>query len=314
MTKKLLFEIDGFQVHEDTRYEVTDMPDKSAPSGYRAKGWTKIQGEGISESFHVGRINKNWDTGFHKYSPCYANIDQKEADTQAKLRAKNVLDPYRKKTGIMKAFAHEDNDTFFDEKNFEVYSGQILKTSNPEDVMTLYFGLMTQHLAPDNNKGNPRYKETAYIIKDVEKADRERDMGNNLQFEVTMEMGSLLKEDRKRALAIFTWIGFTVADTIQDSQLVNLLVEHIKDEKENISRCQELLRLISDTKNQVSLDKLHIYKKLKTEVMKGATVKKGKDGLIYYSDIMVGADLKSAADNLSKNTELADYKREILLG
>ncbi len=313
----VLFEINGFEVKRGHIYLVGDKLDKTAPSGMRDKRMTKFPQAGVEEIFHVGCMQIGtsgavvWDTGFYPESYCFKNeSDPKNRQKLAKSRFDNVLKPYRAATANSKAFEHEDNDKFFDQTRFKVYTDLLLNADDPIQLMTLYFALMTKYVCPDEKQGDPAYVSTSYVIKDVAKNSKDRNEKASLQFEVIGAVSTLLTTDEAKLRSILNWLDMPVTETASKDTLIGIVMQYIEGSSE---KPQTLLKLISDADTQVGLDKFNIYKKLKEVHRKSGKITKSSSGMLSYNGIEIGADFKGASDNIAKDSILSDIKKELLI-
>jgi hypothetical protein len=313
--KKILFTINGFEVREDSTYVVKDKVDMDAPSGFIKAGVTKLPSKGVGESFQVRWVKSSngrngvWDTGFDEYSPCYSTASKAEAKEMVKAAVENVLKPYRKATGIADAF-DKGNEQFFLTTNFSIFSGKVFSTNDPIALAELYFGLLTRQLTPKGQEGNTIYNDSSYIVLDITKDKKVKDERAIDKFEATGAFVGMLKSDRERLLNILDYMGLTFSKSVDDTALIGMFSDFLDTERNGGSK--NFLKLVEESHTDTGSDKLHLYRVLKHLTKKGTKVKR-VSGILYYDDVEIGPDLKSAAENVAKNSSLASVRNELIL-
>lgn len=316
---KVLFEVHGFEVYSDTTYVVRDKEDLNAPSGFIKAGITKLPSDGVGETFQCAYVKKSattgvWDTGFRDYSPCYSNIsDKKKVERTVETLLKNVVEPYEKHVGEKGELDHK-NDEFWSRRSFEVYTGQPFDTSNPEDVLTLYFALMTRQLTPKGKEGDSSYKQSSFIVVDINKDIKRKDEKAADFFEAVGVFQHLQKSDKPRLLSILNYSGLPVAPDIEKKAFQGIFNEYLTQSGNNNSNnTKTFLELVEETESEEGRSKIEIYLNLKDSFKKGGKVSKSSNGVYFYQEDEIGPDLKAAAGNIVKQKELEHIKRDILL-
>ena len=299
----LLFEVDNFKVYKDSVYVVRDKEDLSAPSGFIQAGVTKLPSDGVGETFQCSYIRKTaktgvWDTGFHKYSPCYKGIEKPVAIRRIELLEKNVIEPYRLEIGEEEALSHSD-DNFWSSTNFHVYSGKVFSTEDPTAVLTLYFGLLTKQLTPKGEEGDSRYSQSSYVVVDVTKDVKKKDEKSAKKFKAVGTFEGLLSTDRDRLIAILNYSGVVISNDIDDDAFRGLFDQYLNTGGGN-THIDTFLRLISDTNSEEGRARINIFIKLKEAYNRGNTVTRNPNGVFYFEGHEIGPDLKAAATNIAR--------------
>lgn len=307
-----LFEINGFKVKADSVYEVADRPDPTAPSGMAAKGMSKVPRKGVEDVYtvdgHTNTMGKTtWDTGFYVESPCYSSVsDEATKKLMVKNAIENVLKPFRNIHGP-EAFDHTKVE-FFDTWSFRLRTGRKFNTANAEERMELYFALLTGYLAPEEDKGNPKYKDSFYMVVDTDKKTKAEDELYLLQASVISQTQLLIKTDKVKLVSVLSWMDLGVTLQTEPGTLTRIVGEYTK---ESVSRSEYLLGLLEQAETQNGLDKFVIHKKLK-EIQNRGILAKTAGGVWFYEGKEVGPDLKTAAERISREQAFEGIKTQIL--
>jgi hypothetical protein len=312
----LLFDVDGFNIYKDSIYVVRDKEDLSAPSGFIQAGVTKLPSDGIKETFQCRYIQKSaktgvWDTGFYEYSPCYAGIPKEIVHDKLKRLEKNVIDPYKQSVGDPNALSHGD-DSFWEGLNFSIYTGQVFNTENPEDVLTLYFALLTRQLTPKGSEGDSRYSNSAYVCLDITEDTKKKDEKSAKKFKAVGIFENLLRTDRPRLIEMLNYGNLVVSPEIEDDSFRGIFDQFLSS-GEGLKNVDTFLRLIEETSDDVGRSKIAIYIRLKEAYSRNNKVTKNPNGVYYYEDYEIGPDLRAAATNIARTEELKDVKKALLL-
>jgi hypothetical protein len=312
----LLFDVDGFNVYRDSIYVVRDKEDLSAPSGFIQAGVTKLPSDGIKEMFQCRYIQKSaktgvWDTGFYEYSPCYAGIQKEIIQDKIKRLQENVIEPYKQSVGNPNALNHGD-DEFWSGLNFSIYTGQVFNTENPEDVLTLYFALLTKQLTPKGLEGDSRYSNSAYVCLDITEDTKKKDERSSKKFRAVGIFENLLNTDKPRLVAMLNYANLVVSPEIENDAFRGLFDQYLST-GEGFKNIDTFLRLVDETSDDVGRSKVAIYIKLKESYSRNNKVTKNPNGVFYYEDQEIGPDLKAAATNIARTEELKDVKKALLL-
>lgn len=316
MENKVLFELEGFKVRENSTYVVRDKEDLDAPSGFISAGVTKLPSDGVTESFQcrykaTSKTTGVWDTGFHIYSPCYEGLPMSEKEILVKSLVKNIVEPYRAATGDAEALSHSNED-FWLKTNFSVYTGQVFNTASPRDVVNLYFALLTRNLTPKGQEGNSKFNQSAFVVVDINKDVKRKDQKSANLFKAVGIFERMLSTDRQRLLAILNYSNLVVSEGIDDDAFRGLFDNHLRSGN-NSRNVESFIDLVEETKTEKGLAKINIYLKLKELYRRGNKVTKSPNGIYHYEDTEIGPDLKSAATNISKTRKLTKIKKDILL-
>lgn len=315
--KTLLFEINGFEVYSNSTYLIKDKKDGDAPTGFVNAGVSKLPSDGIDESFQCrfhptspdGKKG-SWDTGFYEFSPCYIGVDQKRVKEIVASLRKNVLVPYQKFMGDENAMEHTNPESL-KHTNFKVKSGRVFNTNHIPDVMELYFALRAHQVAPIGSQGDSKYRGASYIVVDTTKAVKDNEEKINSTFDAITLFSTVHTSDKDKLYAILYWMDMKPSESISKGTLSNLFFEVIKDSQQ---KCETFINLVAECEQPIGREKVFIHKYLKENFTKSPKITKQPNGMLFWEEHEIGADYKSAAENLAKSPGFADIKKEILSG
>jgi hypothetical protein len=319
MSKKenLLFEVDGFKVFKDSIYVVRDKEDLSAPSGFITVGVTKLPSDGVGDSFQCRYVQKTaktgvWDTGFHTYSPCYQGVVKEIVEDKVQRLHKNVVEPYRQAVGNENALVHSD-DEFWSSLNFYIYTGQVFNTDSPEEVLTLYFALLTKQLTPKGLEGDSRYNNSSYVCLDITEDVKKKDEKSSKKFRAVGIFENLLTSDKPRLVEMLNYMNLVVSPEIEPDAFRGVFDQFLST-GEGFKNVDMFLRMVEETKDEIGRAKISIFIKLKEAYTRNNKVTKNTNGVYFFENTEIGPDLKAAASNIAKTEDLKEIKRELLLG
>lgn len=312
---QILFTIDGFTVYKGRTYRSDDKPDGDAPSGFVAARVSKLPSDGVDESFHFRYITPRgsreglWDTGFYQTSPCFLNMDEKEAALIARERVKNILDPYRKATGAKTALDTSDPASL-DTTSWHVHSGMVYNTNNPIDVMRLYVTLLTGNAAPAGNEKSARYSTSAYLIVDVTKVSKDKEDKNVSVMKTVSMFNKLLETDTEQLDVVLKWLNLGKYPRAVDAETkASIFYETIKDSS---LKCRLFLETVESLADNKEKTKLYIYYRLEENKNKNSKVYVANNGRVFYEETELGGDFKTAAETIAKNPDMAAIRAAIL--
>lgn len=314
--KELLFEVGGVKVFRGSIYVCKHKEDLSAPTGFQEKGTTKLPSDGADNSFPCGyqafsETEGTWDTGFHVYSQCYASVSEEVAKNKVEMLQKNLVEPYEKHRGKEGLLDHS-NDDFWNKKMFKISADKVFNTKNPEDLLTLYFGLLTRELTPKGQEGNSKYRDSAFVLVDETKNVKKKDERSSNLFEAIGLFEELLKTDKVKLIQLFSYLNMTISPDIEEGTFRSMAREYF--DQVTGKNVDMFMMTVEESNTEFGRDRLAIFNKLKEALKRGNTVTTNPNGVLYYGDKEIGPDLKSAAHNIAKTKELSTIKKELLLG
>lgn len=309
----LLFQLYGFEVHQNSVYVIKDKPDPDAPSGFQQVRATKLPSAGIDETFHCPYNSQSsiWDTGLYEDSPCFVNDPREVAKAKAALHTKSVLKPFMQAKGYSDStLFRQNNNEFWDNYRVRVGRDRIFDTSKPDDVFDLYLALLARKVAPEHDKSNPLFRNTSYLVVDQNKNLRVKEETTRKTHECRRAFYQLLGEDLRVMKALLHYMGTRLSDSADETTVMMVFDEQIAT---NIVKVEQFNILYAEMNNPQSQfkDELFVFKALKSPAFKKHL--KTDAGLIYFDGDVVGPDLKSASRNIARNPELTDLKDKILI-
>jgi hypothetical protein len=316
-TKKdnVLFTIDGFEVRRDSTYQILNKRDGDAPSGFLKAGVTKLPSDGVGDTFSCKYVRRPgskegvWDTGFYSYSPCYSGKSKEEIEVIVDRLTEVIVRPIEQIVGEGK-LAHTNNQ-FWDSKRFFITSGMILNTENPEDVLKLYFSLMTNNLTPKGSEGDSAYSNSSYIVQDTSKVKKLKDERAENKFKAIGVFHALIENDPAKLGMILNYLGLNYSESVENSTLMAMFDEYISSGEDRLISFNSA---VEESKTKPGMDKIAVYSCLKNELRKPKSrVEKTSQGVLFFEDTEIGADIRSAAENIAKNSKLKEVKTKLLL-
>lgn len=321
--KKVLFEVDGFEVIDGHSYIVKHKPDANAPSGLKEQGTTKVPTVGAGDTFQCpyqwdeGDLSNGvWDSGMTEHSPIWQNLTPALAKSSAKELYDNIGAPYERsvgKRGIMLDIANQDS--FWSDLNFSVEANQMLKTSNKKDLLTLYFGLRKRVLTPPDPNGfkNPKYNSSSFQVVDVTNNVKVKDQRAADKFDAIGDFTILLRTNKTMLMPILKWIGIRPAKTAEDRVLMSLFEDHLTPPNTSTNRINEFNQLVKDSGETVGKTKLLVFDAL-DEISYKNKISKNGNGALMLEGLEIGLDLKSAALNIATKPEFKELRSKLIIG
>lgn len=314
--KKVLFVINGFEVRENSTYIVKDKRDANGPDGIAKAGLTKIPGPGIGNRFAArfiadseGSKEGSWDTGFYVHSPCYRGIPEAEAEIQVKALQDSIVKPYQRAKGN-ESLLDRNDDKFWDKFRFEVFTKKVFNTAEITQLLELYFALRTYHVAPKEKEKEHIYADTAYLIIDSTKDTKLKDEKASNLFKTIGLFMAMLQNEKPMLLLILNYMGLAVSEDVPD-EVLNGMFKDFLDADE--MRGNHFCKFVEESKKEEGKAKFDIYKRLRDSIGKGSKVTRTAGGVYFYDSVEIGPDLKTAADNIARQADLIEIKRELLL-
>lgn len=316
-TKKdnVLFTIDGFEVRKNSTYQILNKRDGDAPSGFLKAGVTKLPSDGVGDTFGCKYVRRPgsqkgvWDTGFYSYSPCYSGKSDEEIEIIVNRLQEVIVRPIEQIVGKDK-LSHTNNE-FWDSKRFFITAGMIINTQNPDDVLKLYFSLMTHSLTPKGSEGDSAYSNSSYVVQDTSKVKKLKDERAENKFKAIGVFHALIENDSAKLGMILNYLGLNYSESVENSTLMAMFDEYISSGEDRLIAFNSA---VEESKTKPGMDKIAVYTCLKNELIKPKSrVEKTSQGVLFFEDTEIGADIRSAAENIAKNSKLKAVKTKLLL-
>lgn len=310
--RTVLFTFNGEKFYTNTVYRVKDKQDLNAPEAYKKLGVTKLPSRGINEVFRM-RYDlqaKIYDTGFLPTSPCYRDLDATQSSAEAKLRVKEILNPYLKAVGLdIQVNTIHSNYAFWEDEArlFKVDHTTILDTKDPIQAFTLYAAVLTYKVAIEADQKNPDYRNTAYVITDSDSQKNTKNQTVVSRSKAMRKFYTLMDEKRSILISILRYMNLKASENSSEEGLI-LLAETTFARPEKVN---EFLSLYERSADQTFQDELAIFQKISGN----GKIQLGKNNRNFYTynNTELGADLKAAAKNIATLDDYEDIKAQILL-
>lgn len=318
----VLFEVTGFKVKSDSTYRVKHKIDYDAPSGFKKLGMSKVPGTGGSFQAPFTGVSPSvpnsgrWDIGIHTTSLFYKFEDNdKVREEKVKVIIENVIEPYIKASGTK--YTLEDfirgEDELFRDLDIKIKEDKIFNTNDPESLLELYISLLQRKLAPVGRESESTFEDASYAIENLSEKRTRTNVVSKNSLTASSLFSEILKTDVSRARALLIYMGESVGDTTEEDVLIDVFMERVLKEP---SKVDTFLANYDNFSTKVGELELNMYNFLKKAVKSPSSKVTVINGQLFYDDINIGADIKSAAKALSreKSGDLKAIQKEILLG
>lgn len=311
-----LFSINGLSIKSGAVYKIENRFDANAPSGFQKERTTKLPSADIANTIQCPFVVSNkatgegvFDTGLHKYSPCYKNQDEKSVAEKLKVLADFVVKPYEAKTGEDGKLAH-NNDKFWSEYMVNLYADRYFSVADPDDMLALYVAMISGELCPEDEQGNPRYRNADYVIIDKAKEKTLKQKRATTNIDTIGEFYMLLKENPQKLTHILRYIGLSnITDKVDDVTLKTMFYTWLDQSDRNAEKFEQL---VQDCEDKTKEEIIYLHSKLKRVVETNKGLSKNSVGDYVYNGQPLGKDLKTVASNLVASPELSQIKAQIL--
>lgn len=309
--EEVLFTVNGFEVRRNSTYKILHKRDSDAPSGFIKAGVTKLPSPGVGDTFQCryDKKSKKYDTGFYTYSPCYSNQDRDKVEVIVESLRENIVEPMEKIDG--EGALEHTNENYWDTKRFFAEANMVLNSDDPEDVLLIYFGVLTHQLTPKGEEGDTSYSDSAFIIQDTTKVRKLKDERVANKYKAIGVFHSLLEQSPNKLKMILSYLGIDYSDSIENETLMTMFDEYLQRSEDRIISFNNA---IDKSKDKKGMEEISVYSALKREVLKPKSkVTKSPSGVLFFEETEIGQDIRSASENITKNSELKAIKTELIL-
>lgn len=311
-----LFNINGLSIKKGASYKVANKFDGNAPSGFQKERTTKLPSVDVANTIQLPFVVSNratgegvFDTGLHKYSPCYKGLDEKLVSEKIKMLEKYLVKPYEEAKGIEGKLS-QSNEDFWNNHLVNLWSGRYFNPEDPEDMLDLYISMMAGELCPEGQEGNPKYANADFVIIDKIK---ERSVKQRKAKSTVSAIGQfyiLLKENPQKLIHILRYIGISnVTDKAEEDALTAWFTQWLDTHDRNMEIFENLLEKCEE---ETFEEVVFLHSKLKRIVETKKGIAKNSVGDYVYNGHALGKDLKHVAQNLVSSPDLAEIKAQIL--
>lgn len=303
--------VNGLDIKENSLYKIVDKPDNNALDGLKQYGSTKIPLDHMSNivSCPYDSRTQSYDTGFYFHSPCYRDVPETEKAIILENVNSKIVEPYETIYG--KGILDNRNEDFWNDYLVELEEGKIFNTANVKELLELYIAMRGFELTPKHLKGDPRFKDSQFMVEDREvtvskKNERDQNYMDSLQSFFT-----LMATEKHKLIAILKYARMNGADGFDlktpDSNINSLFKNWIDNDVVNVDN---FLRAAKMANRKAGIEEITLFSLLLDLNRQGKLVKVGEE--FTYNDTPLGPDFKTAAKNLALKKSLAETKATIL--
>lgn len=304
-----MFTVRGFEVRQDSVYEIVGKPDRTAPSGFKDEGVTKLPSKDISNMISCNFIETNsangtgvYDTGLHIDSECYHNMNPKEAKSLVEALEKHIVKPYEAKHG--KGVLSHLNTEFWNDYAASLRLNEVFSTRKVEDLLALFIALNQYDLCPKGKHGNPKYNKAQYCVEDRNKVQSIKSERAEAHIDAVTNFGVLLKTDKTKLANIFKYVGIEgVTSKTSNKDFKSIFKEWLTTSEANSNLFNKTFDM---SEAEATKDVVHFYSVLHKLARAGKLERINSS--YHYKGIELGADLKTAAKRVNTDKELEEVK------
>lgn len=302
--------INGLEIKEKSLYKIVDKIDNNALEGLKQYGSTKIPQEymGTTTQCPWDETTGTRDTGFYTHSPCYKGMDQEARIKMVKILREMIVEPYERVYGI--DILDNKNESFWGNYNVEIEEGRILNTSNVKDLLDLYIAMRGFELTPKALVGDPRFKNSQFVVEDREVSQTKRNERAQNHMNAMEHFFIMLNGEKHKLIAVLKYANMNAAKSMDgdtpDSNIKSLFKDWIENDVKNVDN---FLRVSTMMNKKATAEEVTLYSLLLDMQFRGRLTKVGEE--YTYDDMPLGADLKTAAKNLATKTSLKETKQKI---
>lgn len=311
---KKITEVYGFEIKEDTLYEVQEKFDASAPSGYQDYSTSKSLTYDIKDSYPaaIWDANRgNWDTGLYSGSlalrEAFPGVDLEPIIANLHER---IVVPYEKEIGEGK-LNHVSNpisDEFWRTYRISVGRGTIFNTADPKQLFELYILVLNKMLTPKDFENDASFLNSQFIVVNKDSAISRKAETQEEIYKASSLFYTLLTTDRDNLLTVLEYVGLPVGRQTSKETLLAMFDNWLNDKKDKYQNYKIFNDTIENFSTKKGREILSYYRQLKELKAKGLVV--DRKGEIFLDNTFVETGgLKNAAEKIYNDREL----RELLL-
>jgi hypothetical protein len=312
-----------FKLSSNQFYQIREISDADAPSGYKEKSISKHPLPGIEENFVVPYDVRTttWNTGFYPTSACFNSETTENRDNTIKEINKHLvpviskmvtgdITDYSPKSDILfDNFIPLNGNGFGDNKTeYKIKGNNIFDTKDPLKFLALYWGLINGDIAPPGQQGNPKYKGIPYVLEDKRKTSTVNEDQAFLKTKAMSKVFTIMEENKKPEKEflqnMLTYLGLDINLSVTKEKTVISSVSGWMSAQngENAADFNSVYKEFSDKQGR---EKLHTYIDLIKHIKSGKISVERKE--IFIDGVSLGMDKKQAANKIYADKEL--YKK-----
>ncbi len=313
--KKLIADVNGLKIREESIYEVTHRVDHTAPDGFVNEGATKLPSMEIGSSVPCPFVETNkvtgegvYDSGFYIESPCYQGMKKEEVRKIVSTLRDKIMYPYEAKFG--KGILDHQNESFWDNFNVDLYAGRYFSTEDVESLLHLYIAMRGFELLPkdSNMKGSPKFKDAQYSIEDKNTVRNIKEERAVSVLDALVQFGKVLEKDKEvlvNMLKYLRLIGFS--RKMDEVTMKASFYEWLNKSVENPDKWKRVYDMYLDDKK---IDIINLFVSMNKLTERGIITREG--GHYIYKGQRIGSDLQNAAEKIVMNEDMISLKTELL--
>lgn len=203
------------------------------------------------------------------------------------------------------------NEKYWDVKRFFVEANRVLNSDDPEDALLIYFGILTHQLTPKGEEGDTSYSDSSFVIQDTTKVKKLKDERAANKFRAIGVFHTLLEQEPNKLKMILNYLGLDYSENVESETLMSMFDEYLQRSEDRIISFNNA---ITKSKDKKGMEEISVYSALKREVLKPkGRVSKSPGGLLFFEEIEIGQDIRSASENIVKNSDLKEIKTKLIL-
>lgn len=307
----VIVKVNGLEIKEKTLYKIVDKIDNNALDGLREFGSTKIPQEYMSNIIQCPWDARSgaYDTGFYIHSPCYNGLNEEDRKIVVSNLQEHIIKPFEQMYGL--GMLDNKNFDYWANYSVDLEEGRIFNTANIKDLLDLYIAMRAFALTPKDLKGDPRFKDSQFMVEDREVTNKRRNERDINYMDALQQFFTLVSTSKHKLIPILRYTRMNGADSMNgetsDTMLSSLFKNWIDSDVSNVDN---FLRVVSMTNKKAGLEEVTLYSHLLDMNKKGKVSKIGDE--FVYADVTLGADLKTAAKNLATKSSLKELKVKII--
>lgn len=309
-SKKVLVEVNGFNIMSDTLYEVTGKHDSSAPQAFQDANIAKAPFP--ENATHIccpwDNFSGAYDTGFYARSRCYNGLDKDEVNRLVKQRVDNIMKPFE---DITQKDLRQTNFEFWDDAKDKIFMGKVFNTSNVNELFYLYLAIFSGMLTPQELDGDPMFMNSMFCLVEKDNAKDFVQQREINKMNISYKFINALKkggEDRQSVIDLLLYIGIvTRPDFTEDDYYLGSLSNWMNEKKTNV----DYLLDIWDRSLESDFHEVLEFYRIINVLQRNGRVTMSPNG-IQYNGQTLGPDVRTSAEFVASKKDMVSVKASML--
>lgn len=309
-SKKVLVEVNGFNIMSDTLYEVVGKHDGSAPQAFQDANIAKAPFP--ENATHVccpwDDFSEVYNTGFYPRSRCYNDMDKDEVDKLVDQRVNNIMKPFE---NISQKDLSQTNFEFWDDAKDKIYMGKVYNTANTVELFYLYLAVFSGMLTPQEMDGDPIFMNSMFCFIEKDNAKDFVQQREINKMNISYKFINALKKggkERQAVIDLLLYIGIvTRPDFTEDDYYTGSLSNWMNEKKTNI----DYLLDIWDRSLEGDFEEVLEFYRIVNVLQRNGRINMTPSGLQYNGQI-IGPDTRTSAEFLATKKDLISVKANVL--